>query len=148
MKNLILPILLIAATAFAGDSVIKRGAEIIRDAKLVPLADVLDKPESFTSASIVTTGVVTANCEMKGCWMQLAPEAGKAGMRVTFKDYGFFVPTDSKGMTARVEGTVSIETLSKEMADHLEGEGAKLNRNADGSAKEIAFVATGVELTK
>ena len=147
MKKLLLPLLLIATTAFAGD-VIKRGAEISKDAKTVTLADVLAKPESFTDASIVTTGVVTANCEMKGCWMQLAPEAGTAGMRVTFKNYGFFVPTDSKGMNARVEGTVSVETLSKEMADHLEGEGAKLNRNADGTAKEIAFEASGVELTK
>ena len=147
MRKLLLPLLLIATTAFAGD-VVKRGAEIAQDAKTVSLADVLAKPEAFTDAAIVTTGVVTAACEMKGCWMQLAPEAGKAGMRVTFKDYGFFVPTDSKGLSARIAGTVTVNTLSKETADHLEGEGAKLNRNADGTAKEIAFVATGVELTK
>ena len=147
MRKLLLPLLLIASTAFAGD-VVKRGAEIAKDAKTVALADVLAKPEAFTAAPIVTNGVVTEACEMKGCWMQLATEAGKPGMRVTFKDYAFFVPTDSKGMTARIAGTVSVSTMSKEMADHLEGEGAKLERNADGTAKEIAFVATGVELTK
>jgi len=67
---------------------------------------------------------------------------------VTFKDYGFFVPTDSKGMQARAEGVVKVKTLSKEEVDHLEGEGAKLNRGADGTAKEVTFVASGVELRK
>jgi hypothetical protein len=147
MRKLILPLLLVATAAFAGD-IVKRGAEIPKDAKTVALADVLAKPEAFTDATIVTTGVVTANCERKGCWMQLAPEAGQAGVRVTFKDYAFFVPKDSKGMSARIAGNVTISTLDKETADHLEGEGAKLNRNPDGTAKEISFVATGVELTK
>ena len=81
--------------------------------------------------------------------MQIAPEAGKPGMRVTFKDYGFFVPTDSKGMKARAEGVVEVKTLTKAQADHLEHEdGAKLTRNADGTAREVAFVASGVELRK
>ena len=69
-------------------------------------------------------------------------------MRVTFKDYGFFVPTDSKGMQARAQGVTKVRTLSKEEADHLEGEGAKLNRNADGTANEVTFIASGVELRR
>lgn len=78
--------------------------------------------------------------------MELAPAAGKPGVRVTFKDYAFFVPLDSKGMKARAEGVATVKTLSKKDADHLEGEGAKLTRNADGTANEVSFVANGVEL--
>jgi hypothetical protein len=81
--------------------------------------------------------------------MQIAPAAdAKQTMHVTFKDFAFFVPTNSKGMKARAEGVVSIETLSKEEADHLSGEGAKFQRNADGTATQVSFVAKGVELTK
>ena len=80
--------------------------------------------------------------------MVLAPAMDKDGVRVTFKDYGFFIPLDSKGMKARAEGVTTIKTLSKKEADHLEGEGAKLNRNADGTANEVSFVASGVELRK
>ena len=41
-------------------------------------------------------------CEKKGCWMELAGAEGIGpGMRVTFKDYGFFVPKDSRGRWAR-----------------------------------------------
>lgn len=146
MKRLLLT-LLIATTAFAGD-VVTRGAAISKDAKSVPLADVLAKPEAFTKEAIVVEGLVENACANKGCWMQVVPEAGKAGVRVTFKDYGFFVPTDSKGRRARMEGTITVKTLSKEEADHLAGEGAKLNRAEDGTAREVSFVATGVELTK
>jgi hypothetical protein len=38
--------------------------------------------------------------------------------------------------------------LSEAEADHLEGEGAKIKRNEDGSAVEISFIANGVELHK
>ena len=86
-------------------------------------------------------------CECKGCRMQLSAE-GLLGMRVTFKVYAFFVPLDSKGMQVRAEGVTVVKTLSKAEADHLEGEGAKLARNADGTAKEVSFVANGVELWK
>jgi hypothetical protein len=69
-------------------------------------------------------------------------------VRVTFKDYGFFVPLDSKGAKVRAEGIAEVKTLSKKEADHLEEEGAKLLRNEDGTAREVSFVASGVELTK
>jgi hypothetical protein len=139
--------LLIAATAFAGE-VITRGAAINKDTKVVPLTQILEKPQAYTGDAVVVEGMVEASCQNKGCWMQVVPEAGKSGMRVTFKDYGFFVPKDSKGMTAKMEGLVSVKTLSKDEADHLSGEGAKLNRNEDGTATEVSFVATGVELHK
>ena len=145
--NKLLPVLLIATVAFAGDIVV-RGAAISKDAKRVPLAQVLETPQDFTKEPIVVEGLVEASCQNKGCWMEVVPEAGKAGVRVTFKDYGFFVPKEVKGMTARMEGIVEVKTLSKEEADHLAGEGAKVNRAEDGTAREISFVATGVELRK
>lgn len=147
-KLTLLALFLLAAAAFAGDDVVLRGAAISKDAKSVPLADVLADPDAYTKDAIVVEGLVQAACQNKGCWMEVVPEAGKSGMRVTFKDYGFFVPKDSKGRAARMEGTVAVKTLSKEDADHLEGEGAKLNRSKDGTAKEVSFVATGVELRK
>lgn len=149
MKRSIITLLVlaVAVAAVAGD-VVTRGAKISPDAKAQPLATVLEKPEAYTEKPVVVEGVIEKACEMKGCWMQIAPKAGENGVRVTFKDYGFFVPLDSKGMKARAEGVTVIKKLSKADADHLEGEGAKLKRNADGTANEVSFVATGVELQK
>jgi hypothetical protein len=139
--------LAVTLTAFAGETV-KRGAAITPDAKALPLAQVLEKPEAYTKDAVVVEGVITNACERQGCWMQLTPKAGETGVRVTFKDYGFFVPLDSKGMKARAEGVTVVKTLSKADADHLESEGAKLKRNEDGTAQEVSFVANGVELWK
>lgn len=145
----ILAIALFATAAFAGET-ITRGAAIAKDAKAVPLATVLSSPAEYTKTPVVVEGVVTTACERKGCWMQLQPSADATGqtVRVTFKDYGFFVPLDAKGMKARAEGVTTVKKLSNAEADHLEGEGAKLKRTEDGSAIEVSFVASGVELTK
>ena len=148
MKRVAITLTVLAFTAaiFAGDDVIRRGDEISKDAKPVALSDVLARPEQYSQAPVVTEGIVEAVCQNKGCWMQLTSETGKAGMRVTFKDYGFFVPKDSKSMTARIEGVVKVKALSKEEADHLAEEGAKITRKEDGTAVETSFVASGVEL--
>jgi hypothetical protein len=41
-----------------------------------------------------------------------------------------------------------VKELSKDEVDHLTGEGAKIARRGDGTAIEVSFIATGVELTK
>jgi len=90
-------------------------------------------------------------CSKRGCWMELVPnEASNAlGCRVKFKDYGFLVPTDSAGSSARLEGTVLVTKVKKAAVDHYEQEGAQFPKKAaDGSANEVRFVATGVELTR
>jgi 3-oxoacyl-(acyl-carrier-protein) synthase len=66
-------------------------------------------------------------------------------MRVTFKDYGFFVPTDSAGAKARVQGRLQISQLSAEQAQHLRSEGGSM---AAGAQREVRLVATGVELRR
>ena len=138
--------LLVATTTFAAD-VVKRGAPV-SSSKPVALTTVLESPKSFTKDAVVVEGVIEKSCTAKGCWMELAPEAGKKTVRVTFKDEKFFIPLTAKGMKARAEGVTEIKTLSKKEADHLTGDGVTLKRNADGTADEVSFVASGVELTK
>ena len=145
---LALVVLFAAVSAFAAD-VVTRGAAIPKDAKSISLATVLADPEAYTKDAVVVEGVIAAACTRKGCWMQLAPAAdAKQSVRVTFKDYGFFIPLDAQGMKARAEGVAVVKTLSKAEADHLEEEGAKLTRKADGTALEVSFIANGVELTR
>ena len=145
MKSLLAALLLVSTSAFAAET-ITRGVPVSRDATAVSLAKVIEDPDSYTKKAVVVEGVVANACERKGCWMQLR-DADRS-VRITFKDYAFFVPLDSKGMKARAEGVAVVKTLSKKEADHLEEEGAKLARNADGTAREVSFVATGVELTR
>jgi hypothetical protein len=127
----------------------KHGAAISTRAA-VPLDQVLAAPDKFKDKQVVVDGKVRQVCTRKGCWMELAMATDPAapGCRVTFKDYAFFVPTSSKGSTARVEGTVAVKVLTKDEADHYASEGATLNREKDGSAREVRIIASGVELKR
>lgn len=132
----------------AGGEVIKRGASL-GDSPAVEFADVLKEPSKFTGKRVRIEGVVEKVCKMEGCWMEIAPETGASSVRVTFANHGFFVPKDSDKMKFRAEGEFGLKTLSKEQVDHLVNEdGANIKRNPDGTANEVTFVATGVELRK
>ena len=100
---------------------------------------------------MLVEGLVRRACSAKGCWLEIATSAAPdaPGCRVTFKDYGFFVPTDSAGTTARVQGVVQVTKVGSHHVEHLEGEGATFkDKESDGTATELRVVATGVELRR
>jgi len=136
-----------ASTAAAEDVVVRRGAPITPQSA-IPLSVVLATPEKFADKSIVVDGKVRASCTRKGCWMELAPERDDAApsVRVFFKDYAFFVPLDAKGKRARVKGSVKVRVVTAEEIAHMESEGGRFVKGADGTAREVRLTATGVEL--
>ena len=133
--------------AGAQDDFVKRGAAI-GDSPVIDLAQALRSISSYADRTVTVEGTVNRVCQMKGCWMELVPAGAQRGIRVTFKDYAFFVPTDSRGAGARLEGMFEQNTFSKRDADHLIAEGVALTRNPDGTATEVSFVAQAVELRK
>ena len=130
-----------------GERVVR--GEKIGDAPAVSFADVLKEPAKFAGKRVLIEGVVSRVCKAEGCWMQITPKAdSEESVRVTF-DHKFSVPKDSEQMKFRAEGEFSVKVLSKDEVDHLvNDDGAKIKRNPDGTANEVSFVATGVELWK
>lgn len=138
-----------AAQAKNEDWVLHRG-EKIAEGKTLPVKQLLADASKLDGKTVIVEGTVRKACERKGCWMELAVDGDKtgAGVRVTFKDYGFFVPLDSAGSKARVAGAVKLAQLSEERAQHYESEGALVPRDAAGTPREVQLVATGVELRR
>lgn len=137
-----------AASAAGADDqaeVLVRGARL-KGAPEVTLAALLAEPAKHEGKSVRVTSKVRKACSTKGCWMELAESDKGPGVRVTFKDYGFFVPTSSAGRRAVVEGRVKVAALSEERAKHYEGEGAIVPRDGAGKPREVQLVADGVEL--
>ena len=135
--------------AIPADHYLKRGAAIGNSEK-VSLNTVLKDPSKFVGKSVLVEGVVVRSCKSEGCWAEVAENKDSKSIRIKMKDHQFFIPLQSAGATARVEGTVQVKTLSKEQVDHMiNDDGAKFpNRNADGTVTEISFEATGIELKK
>lgn len=123
------------------------GQEISPDGA-TPMAAVIGNSTENQGQRMVLTGTVEKVCKAKGCWMTL--NTGDESMRVTFKDYGFFVPLDCEGREVVVDGLFDVKELSVEEARHfLEDEG-----DMEGAAaitepvKEYSFVADGVLMKK
>jgi hypothetical protein len=137
-----------AASPAANAGEPRRFGSPISPGTAVALSSVMEKPDAFQDQSLIVDAKVRRNCTRRGCWMEIADGSADApGCRVTFKDYGFFVPLDSAGSKARVQGTVQVRVVPGPEVEHLESEGAKFaNKQADGSAREVRMVATGVEL--
>lgn len=94
------------------------------------------------------SGKVEAVCQTKGCWMELKNADGTA-MRVTFKDYAFFMPKDASGLTAVVDGKAKIEVTSiADLKEYAKDDG----KSPEDIAKitepksELVFEAKGVIL--
>lgn len=125
------------------------GAKLADTGKTESVAAVIQHPEQFENRPVQVEGYVRRACSRRGCWLELAEGADPKlpGCRVTFKDYGFFVPTDSAGSTARVEASVQLAKLDPSYVAHIESEGATVpNKQPDGSAREVRLIASGVEL--
>jgi hypothetical protein len=98
--------------------------------------------------AVKVTAPVDAVCQKKGCWMELKAADGTT-MRVTFKDYGFFVPKDCSGKTATVLGMAKVEETSiADLKEYAKDDGQSEAEVAAITApkKELVFEASGVIL--
>jgi uncharacterized protein DUF4920 len=131
------------ASSWKPGSVLVRGDPLPKSQAPLALSAVLARPEN--GRSVLVEGMVRRACTRMGCWMELAPAEGGPGVRVTFKDHGFFVPTDSAGARARVQGTVQVAELSAAQVEHMRSEGGSM---PPGAQREVRLVASGVELRR
>jgi len=98
--------------------------------------------------NIKLTAEVGAVCQKKGCWMDLKKADGST-MRVTFKDYGFFMPKDGAGKTAVVRGFAKVEETSVADLQEYAKDAGKSKEEIAAITKperELVFEADGVIL--
>jgi hypothetical protein len=94
------------------------------------------------------SGPIQAVCQTKGCWMELKNADGTA-MRVTFKDYAFFMPKDASGRLAIVDGIAKVEETSvADLREYAKDDGkSKEEIEAINQPEtELVFEASGVIL--
>ena len=127
----------------------KFGAPLSAAAPLTAQA-VLADPLKYNDKDIKVTGKVSGVCQTKSCWMTLTSgDPGAQSVRISFKDYGFFVPKDCIGKNATVEGHFAAKTISAAEAQHFAEDAAKEGtaaRKVTAPEHTLALVATGVEI--
>lgn len=107
--------------------------------------------QSGGSAQVKVKGEVQEVCKAKGCWMTMNLSNGEE-MRILFKDYGFFVPTNAEHQIAYMEGVATIKTTSVETLRHFAMDKGMSEEEAKASITEpktgISFEASGVVLAQ
>ena len=122
------------------------GKKIKENKKSVPATAIEAKMEDKTKMKARITGVVENVCQAKGCWMKVTTAEGKT-MRVTFKDYAFFVPKDIAGKKVTFEGFAMKSETSIDDLKHYAKDAGKSEEEISKITKPeyaINFEAEGV----
>ena len=101
--------------------------------------------EGQDSAYVKVRGTIDQVCQAKGCWMTMP--VGEESMRITFKDYGFFVPKDAGGKNTVIEGLITKQVTDVETLRHFAADAGKSPEELEQITEpkvEYTFEAVGV----
>jgi Domain of unknown function (DUF4920) len=125
----------------------KHFGAMITPENALPYESAFDKLASVDSLPMKLTGKVSEVCQKKGCWMTLVSEQGKPEMRVTFKDYAFFMPLDLAGKRVVVDGYAYVEMTPVDVLRHYAEDAGKSKEEIAAITepkREVSFEAAGV----
>ncbi|TDG37171.1 DUF4920 domain-containing protein [Pedobacter changchengzhani] len=120
--------------------------EGVKTGNVNAVANIESKMGDNKTAEMKVEGKVVEVCKKKGCFMVLETANGQ-GMRVTFKDYAFFMPKDIVGKTVVLDGIAKKQTISVEKLKHYAEDAHKSKEEIakiTKSKNELAFEAKGV----
>ena len=156
---LVLGMMGMASATFAGEDEVKRLSEPVAVTSshetfgaLVPdtgaplsISELVKDNDKYQDQEVLLATRIAKVCQKKGCFF--VAQDGAATARVSFKDYGFFIPTDSGGKDVVLLGTFSRKNVSKEEADHYAKD---LGETADSSPESFQYsiVASAVKIPR
>jgi hypothetical protein len=106
------------------------------------LQEIIERESDFAGQEVRVSTRIAKVCQKKGCFF-IATE-GDAWARITFADYGFFIPTDSGGKQVTLVGAFSRQELTQEQAAHYKKDLGEQPSEKDVAPFEYSIVATSV----
>lgn len=132
----------------AADTQNSYGAAFVEE-NVITAAQLQQAISGQDSLQATVSAEVVQSCQSKGCWMDVKLEDGST-MKVTFRDYGFFLPIeDLAGKTVVFTGTAKHEVVTVEDQRHFAedaGKSAEEVQAISSPKEELRFVADGVKL--
>lgn len=108
--------------------------------------EVFEHLDGSDTAEMQLQAQVVSVCQVKGCWMVLDLDGGTQA-RVTFKDYGFFVPIDILGKEVMVKGVAQMSEVSEKDRKHYARDAGQSEEEIShivGAEKTYSLIADGV----
>jgi hypothetical protein len=102
--------------------------------------------EKSAATPVKIDATIEKACKAKGCWFTLTAEGISMPVRVKMKDYGFFVPRNSDGSRAIVEGVLTMREMPVDEAKHYAQDEGKTGDEITEPTKTYEIMATSVEV--
>jgi hypothetical protein len=121
---------------------------IVKADQIVTTAEMISQVETEGKFAGKISGEIKEVCTKKGCWFSMDLPNGET-MRVTFKDYGFFLPTNSQGFPIVMEGVATLTETDAETLRHYAEDQGKSKEEVEAITepeRKISFEATGVKI--
>ena len=93
------------------------GVELDNTLQSIDLESLITDPTKYVGKAFIAEMPVTKVCQKKGCFFITQLE--QHVIRISFKDYAFFIPTDSHGKTVTLTGKLVKKQLTTEQAAHF-----------------------------
>ncbi len=121
------------------------GSALPESGTTLSLGDLMGNKDKYLGQEVLVETRIAKVCKKKGCFF--VAQEGASTVRVTFKDYSFFIPTDSGGKDVVLLGTFSRKAVSKKDAEHYS---ADLGEKAAASPEkfEYSIVASAISIPK
>jgi hypothetical protein len=117
MEGMKTVLLALAAISLLSAADLKLGKPLTQKEPL-SVANLLAKPDDYVGKTVQVKGKIVEVCQMMGCWMDLANDAGQK-IKIKVEDGVIVFPKDGAGRTAVAEGKLSKIELTREQAIRL-----------------------------
>ena len=122
------------------------GAPLPEAGDVLGLEQLLANPDKYLGRTVQVETRIAQVCQKKGCFF-IAQE-GTAVARVSFKDYGFFVPSDSAGKRVRLAGVLQRQDVSAGDAAHMNQDLDAPDESTVASGPSFAIIASAVRIPR
>jgi hypothetical protein len=141
MRRFIAAAAVLAMVATVGlSAAVKKYGKPLSVKETTKISDIYAKPDAFHGKRVKVQGPIVDVCAEKGCWIAVGSDKEFQSLRFKVDDGVIVFPMDAKGLTATVEGVVSVTVLSvkEQMEAAASGHEGMAMGMAGGEHKEMA----------
>lgn len=117
-----------AVTVAAQQTQEKKFGAALTLTEVTKVSDIYANPEKFSGKRVQVQGPIVDVCAQMGCWLALGSDKEFETIRFKVEDGVIVFPMSVKGMNAKVEGVISVDTTTADgkttTTIQIKGEGA------------------------
>jgi len=114
MRRVMATVVLVACVAVAAMAAQeKKFGAALTLTDVTKVSEIYANPEKFSGKRVLVQGPIVDVCAQMGCWLAVGSDKEFQTIRFKVEDGVIVFPMSVKGMNAKVEGIISVETVTE-----------------------------------